>query len=138
MTEILSTTRSHDRPWQPIPDSVERILLDMEAHTLDPTFEDFGDFVDRSPEWEAKDTAKKYAGCTVIWGNFYDYSGVFEVITDDQTLIGRFTDAVARNKLKPEYKAAKLEIERRRREEKESMIKDQEQRIELSRIIYGH
>jgi hypothetical protein len=136
--DVLSKTRDPAAPYCYVADSVERILKDMSEHTLDPTFEDHGDFVDRNPEWDDPSIAKKYAGCTVIWGNFWDYSGVFNIITDDQSLIDRISEAVKNNKQRPEYAAARKEVERLRREERERMVKEHEKRVELARIIYGH
>lgn len=136
--DILSTTRDPAAPYRYIEDSVERILRDMLEHTLDPTFEYYGGFVDRNPEWDNPTAAKQYAGCTVIWGNFWDYSGAFNIVTDDQSIIDRLTEAVKSNKRRPEYAAAKKEVERLRREATERMVAEHEKRVELARIIYGH
>ena len=60
MTEILSTTRNSEAPWLECPDTIERIARDLAEHTLEPVFEEHGDFVDRSPEWLTKEAAEKY------------------------------------------------------------------------------
>ena len=74
----------------------------------------------------------------VCWRNFWEYSGAFNIVTDDQSIIDRITEAVKSNKRRPEYAAAKKEVERLRREATERMVAEHEKRVELARIIYGH
>lgn len=115
-----------DYPWMEIADNEENIMLDLEKYTLDPVFEYYGNFVNRSPEFVHPEGVQKYAGCTVIWGNFLNLSHVFRVITDDQALISRFADAIERNKATPEYQDARARmIDERKRimEERERLVK---------------
>ena len=77
------------------PDSeIQRIIDNCERYTLDPTFEDYGNFIDLNPGWLGS-AAKKYAGCVEIWGNFYDFSGVFRVITNDAAVISRLDPPIS-------------------------------------------
>ena len=106
MTEYLNTVTNPAAPWSSIPDTEENILHDLEQYTLDPVFEAYGNFVNRSPEWLDEAAAQKYAGCTIISGNFLTYSHAFNLVTDDDALISRLSAAIDRNKSTPEYKAA--------------------------------
>lgn len=112
MTEYLNTVSDAKRPWLAVPDSEENILRDLERYTLDPVFEDYGCFVDRSPEWISPEIAEKYKGCTEICGNFLTFSHAFRLVTDDAALISRLSAAIDRNRNTAEYQAAR---ERRQR-----------------------
>ena len=107
MTEYLNKVLSDTEPWKMIPDSEENIIRDLEAHTLDPVFELYGNFVNPAPEWLDEKVAAKYAGCASIFGNFLDWSHAFRLVTDDEALISRITEAVEKNKVRPEYQAAR-------------------------------
>lgn len=106
MTEYLNTVTNPAVPWSFIDDTEENILQDLAAHILDPAFELYGDFVNPSPEWLNPENAAKYAGCTMIFGNFLDYTHAFRLVTDDASLIARISSAVQRNKSRPEYQEA--------------------------------
>lgn len=110
MTEYLNTVTNPAAPWSFIDDTEENILQDLAAHTLDPTFELYGDFVNPSPEWLNPENAAKYAGCTMIFGNFLDYTHAFRLVTDDASLIARISSAVQRNKSRPEYQQARRKM----------------------------
>jgi hypothetical protein len=113
MTEFINTVVDPERPWSFIPDTVENIMHDLERYTLDPVFEDYGDFVNRSPEWLDETHAEKYKGCTVVSGNFLTYSHAFYLITDDEGIISQISAAVDRNKGTTEYQAARLRRQQR-------------------------
>lgn len=106
IVDILSTKPGS---WRREPDTIDRILQYLENYTLDPTFENYGNFVDSNPEWLAPEWARKYAGCTRFWGNFYSVSGVFDVITNDADVIRRLTTAIRRNQGSAAYASAKAE-----------------------------
>ena len=124
MTEILSTTRNPDSPWIEMQDTIERIARDLAEHTLDPVFEQYGDFCDRSPEWLTKAAAEKYAGCVRFWGNFLEYAGIFDVITSDKEFIAKLSELIARNKATTEYIAARRALEASRAEERARRIEE--------------
>lgn len=92
------------------PDTEERIIHYLNTHTLDPIFEDYGDFVDLNPKWLTPSMARQYGGCVHFLGNFYDVSGVFDVVTNDPRLFVRLLEAIRRNQKTAAYAAAKAEI----------------------------
>lgn len=137
MTEILSSTRNPDSPWSEMQDTLERIARDLAEHTLDPVFEQYGDFCDRHPEWLTKEAAEKYAGCVRFWGNFLEYSGAFDVITSDKEVIAKLSELIVRNKATPEYIAARRAFEASRAEERARRIEEWNNRVKLSEAING-
>lgn len=107
MIEYLNDVTDPERPWAFIPDTEGNILDHLARYTLDPTFEGYGDFVNRSPGWTNETAAKKYKGCALISGNFLTFSHAFRLVTDDEGLISRISEAINRNKATPEYQAAR-------------------------------
>jgi hypothetical protein len=98
------------------PDTVEQLLARLEAHTLDPIFELFGNFVFEPRKAkhlgndEYQDLGPAYPGqekVTRFWGNFYDVSEVFCIDTNEPELIAKLTKAIRSNQRTPAYKAAK-------------------------------
>lgn len=127
LTEYLNTVTDPRRPWASIPDSEENIIRHLEQYTLDPVFEDCGNFVNPNPEWLYPEAAKKYEGCTSIFGNFLTFSHAFRLVTNDPGLIQRITEAINRNKATPEYQTAKarmIEQRRREKERREQLIRE--------------
>lgn len=110
MTEYLNTVTNPAAPWSFIPDTEENILHDLERYTLDPVFEFYGNFINSSPECLSDEAASKYAGCTLISGNFRAFSHAFRLVTDDKDLISRISAAIDRNKATTEYQAARQEM----------------------------
>ena len=110
MTEYLNTVTNPAAPWSFIPDTEENILHDLARYALDPVFELYGNFINPAPEWLSQEAADKYAGCTIISGNFLDYSHAFSLVTDDPGLISRLSAAVAQNKATQEYQAARQKM----------------------------
>ena len=81
------------------PDPVEKLFEMLEREVLDPTFEKYGNFVDLDPI--GLNGKPLYpSGTTHFWGNFYTYSHVFDIASDDPKLVGpdataeQITDAV--------------------------------------------
>ena len=107
MTEILSTTRNPEAPWLECPDTIDRIAHDLVEHTLR------------------------------FWGNFLDYSGVFDIITSDKEIIAKLSELIARNKATPKYIAARRDLEASRAEERARRIEEWKNRIKLSEAING-
>lgn len=98
-------------------DTKENILADLERYTLDPVFEDYGNFV-YTPTWVNEKTAEEYKGLTAISGNFLTYSHAFRLLTDDKELIRELETAIRKNQETEEYKQAKVRLIKRREEEK--------------------
>ena len=48
MTEYRNKVFNPDAPWLIVDDTEENIMRDLERYTLDPVFERYGDFVNRS------------------------------------------------------------------------------------------
>lgn len=134
LTKYLNTVTDPLHPWASVPDSEENIINHLEQYTLDPVFEYCGNFVNPNPEWIYPEAAKKYNGCTLIFGNFLTFSHAFRIVTDDPDLIQRLTDAINRNKATPEYKAARERMIEQRIQQK----KRREQLIHKYGNYIGH
>ena len=111
MTLYENKVFDKDRPWMEIPDTEENILRDLDRYTLDPAFEMYGDFVNRTPEWLTEELQQTRAGHTMIFGNFLNCNHPFQVCTDDEGLIQRLEAAIDRNKATPEYQAARARMQ---------------------------
>lgn len=107
---ISGPTWRDPETWADAPDRLEKLLANLKQYPLDPTFEAYGDFVELNPEWIKPEAAKKYAGCTKFWGNFYGLSGVFDIITNNPRIIAKLIEAIRRNQATAEYAAAKKAI----------------------------
>lgn len=122
MTEYINEVVNPDKPGSFMKDTKENILHDLEHYTLDPVFEEYGNFVYK-PTWMNKEAEERYdKGCTIICGNFETYSHAFRVYTDDEELIKEFTEAIRKNQSTEEYKAAKKRLEERRQMEHEELV----------------
>ncbi|QSF43506.1 hypothetical protein [Paenibacillus tianjinensis] len=112
-TEILSNNARH---YGFIPDTIDTLIEKMNTYTLDPTFEEYGNFAtDFNPKmWT--DENKKYKGMTCFFGNFHSLSNVFRIYTNDPEVIDRLTQAIRSNQLTEAYRAARVEIEERKNE----------------------
>lgn len=106
--------------------NVNRLLELLPTRTLDPTFEEYGNFISADlfhPKWDADQaeyvddhTRPIYPdtpGMVRFFGNFYDYSAVFRIDTNDRALIDQLTAAIRANQQTPAYLAAKQAIEAR-------------------------
>src|SRR5690554_5495748 len=86
------------------PDSIQTLLQTLEQYPLDPTFEDYGNFIHPFVPTQWTEKNEQYRGCTSISGNFYSLSHSFSIITDDQALIELLTVAVQSNQSRTDYK----------------------------------
>lgn len=89
-TEIIS----NGSKWAgQAPDTVEQLLTVLATQPLDSTFEDYGNFITRSR-----------IGRTVSYfGNFRNVSHVFNIRTDDPSVIRRLSRAIRANQRRPDY-----------------------------------
>lgn len=117
MTIYQNKVTNPEKPWSFMEDTKENILKDLEEHTLDPVFEDYGNFV-YVPTWEDEEAKEKYKGLTAICGNFLTYSHAFRLLTDDKELIEELTTAIRKNQATEKYKQAKERLLERKAEEK--------------------
>lgn len=124
-------------PWTPKRDPLRELFRALETYTLDPTFEAYGDFISETkPEIVAILNDDKSAGLderrTVhVWGNFYDFSCVFSIYTDDDELIAKITSAVRTNKSTVAYKEARDE---RKQQKADQLKRERELRSRLAPI----
>lgn len=70
MLEIIANG-SNTYPYQK--STLSDLYRLLETYTLDPVFERYGEFVNRTPCWIDGETARKYSGASVIAGNFLSY-----------------------------------------------------------------
>lgn len=128
------------------PDSIDTLIDRLTNEVLDPTFEEYGDFCERAGDetveslnaggrcpshQEAVRIGDSIAGPALhFWGNFYSYSHVFSVVTDDPDLIARMTTAIRANKATVAYKEARdaRKDQRRQRLEQEAERQRQQDR----------
>lgn len=117
MTIYENQVINPEKPWSFIDDTKENILKDLAEYTLDPVFEEYGNFV-YMPTWCDKEAADKYKGLTAISGNFLTLSHAFRLLTDDKQLIKELTEAIRKNQKTEEYKQARVRLMERKTEEK--------------------
>ena len=117
MTIYQNQVTNPEKPWSFMDDTKENILNDLAEYTLDPVFEEYGNFV-YMPTWCDEESAKKYKDLTAISGNFLTLSHTFRVLTDDEELIKELTEAIRKNQETEEYKQAKVRLMERKSEEK--------------------
>ena len=92
----MTRIRSNGSKWAgERADPVGRLFVRLGVHTLDPMFEEYGNFRFKSPR-----------GSVRVWGNFFDVSAVFDVETDDPALGRRLLRAIRANQRTPAYRGA--------------------------------
>lgn len=106
------------------PDPIGALLGRLETHTLDPSFEEYGNFAsvahgaihhrgyDDNGEWTERweDTGPIYADAPYavnFFGNFFDLSGGFNIVTDDPEIVETLLAAIRTNQATPAYQRAK-------------------------------
>ena len=98
MLEIIANG-SNTYPYQK--STLSDLYRLLETYTLDPVFERYGEFVNRTPCWIDGETARKYSGASVIAGNFLSYSHAFYLITDQEELIRSLERLIEKNRASP-------------------------------------
>jgi len=91
------------------PDSIEELIQVLNKYSLDPTFEDYGNFIQLNPKWLKPEIAEKYQGCAKFFGNFSSISHVFNIITDEPEIIQVLTNAINKNIQTKEYQVLRSE-----------------------------
>lgn len=112
-THILSNDARH---YGFVPDTIDTLIEKLNTYSLDPTFENYGNFVTQFNPKRWTDDNEKYRGLTCFFGNFHTYSSVFRVYTNDPIVIDRLTQAIRSNQLTEAYEAAKIETEENKKE----------------------
>lgn len=59
MTIYKNQVINPEKPWSFMDDTKENILKDLAEYTLDPVFEEYGNFV-YAPTWSDEESAEKY------------------------------------------------------------------------------
>lgn len=99
---------------------LDALLGMLETHTLDPRFEAYGNFI--YPHRQCRSTRNpvtrervyedvgpmdpEHPGDVHVWGNFFDYSYAFSIITDEPEVVERLTTAIRANQATDRYRAA--------------------------------
>jgi hypothetical protein len=113
MTKIISNGNkwANTKPWMTAePETIEDLKEILKTQILDPTFEKCGNFINNNPQWLKNEAKELYKGCSVIFGNFMTYSHVFNIITDDKTLIAELQELINKNKNTLEYQQCKQQL----------------------------
>ncbi len=100
-------SREHDDNLQSPESAIESLFKMLVTYTLEPDFERYGGFIDVNPQL----VRGGYGDYTHIHGNFFDYSFVFNIETQDSDLVERFRDAIQVNMMTDKYIKAKRERE---------------------------
>ncbi len=96
----MATIHSNGSKWHgQEPDTLDELIGVLAQHTLDPSFEDYGNFVSDHD---------KQPGVTHLFGNFYGVSHVFR-IDGTQAELQPIIDAIRANQATPAYQAARRE-----------------------------
>lgn len=94
-------------------DAIDDLARVLATNTLDPVFEEYGDFIIRGESG--------VHGEVLFFGNFLDLSHVFNFYTSDPATIDRLSGLIDANKKTAKYLAAKADrTSDRAREEKET------------------
>lgn len=102
---------------------IAELLHMLATHTLDPVFEDYGNFFSvnpcvgvRNPDWNYSNNEPEWIdggrlySCDGVYrfsGNFYDCSHVFNIDTNDAETISALTAAIRKNQASENYRLAK-------------------------------
>lgn len=101
-------------------DNIEDLLKTLDEHPLDPRFKSF---ITKDPCIGVRgerggyvDGPRMYtANVTRFFGNFHTVSHVFQIDTNDPETIAALSSAIRKNMRQAEYRAAKEEINERKR-----------------------
>ena len=80
----------------------------LKKYTLDPRFEQYGNFIRKNPKFPKN--PGKYKGWYSCFGNFFDYSNAFSILTDDEKLAKQLRRLIRKNQRSEKYIKAKNEI----------------------------
>lgn len=116
-----------------IPDDLPKLLETLSDYPLDRTFEEYGNFVYDVDEIRGP-------GFIRFWGNFFSYSHVFSIDTDDPEVIKTLTTAIRKNQQRPDYLSQETPEQKRERrfgEEQSRQAARQEERERRARAVLG-
>lgn len=125
---MTTTIHSNGSKWLgQDPDSIDTLLDLLAREPLDPTFEQYGNFMHPGPD-----------GMTTFFGNFNQWSHVFRIDTDDPAVITALRRAIRTNQRRPSYRAAKRECtarEERRKAEVARECAERQRKAEIRRRV---
>ena len=106
MIEILS----NGSKWtgEP-PDPVDKLIEVLVKYPLDRTFELYGNFyINSSIDWVVDPkTGRKYyddfPNAVRFFGNFFNFSHVFDIVTDESDIITKLLAAIRTNQMREDY-----------------------------------
>ena len=105
----MTVIKMNGSVWGQAPlETLEQLYPLFEQYTLDPIYEWYGNFVNRTPVWQRAKEQQAYQGCTIISGQFLHYGHFFYIVTDDEKLIQRFECLVADNKRTQTYQNERM------------------------------
>jgi hypothetical protein len=109
--EFITEIKSNGSKWYgESPDTIDQLIDVLNKHALDPTFENYGNFINEYSPQQWTDSNKNLKGCISFFGNFYTLSHVFNIITNDPVVIDKLTKAIRANQATEAYKQAKIKI----------------------------
>ena len=129
---------------------IDALLERLSSATLCPTFERYGNFIqhplyhakpgDKPGEW-VDDTERpmypNHPGTHRFFGNFFDYSHVFNIDTDEPELIEVLTKAIRANQATAAYANAKAQVEEREAYWRNRAEQRRQKQIQEQQRIYG-
>ena len=136
-------------PWSDDRDTLAKLVGMLATETLDPLFEDYGNFCtpaeraiirhyNEDPRSAAFGALSEVASVH-FWGNFFSYSCVFSVYTDDPDVIETLKVAILANKATVAYKEARdvRKEEARQKLEREQEIQERHRKDRELNARYG-
>lgn len=93
--------------------TVDQLLATLDAYALDPSFEEYGNFIIADPR-RYTDGGRIHPdapGAVRFFGNFARLSCGFSVDTDEPETIERLTAAIRANQQRPDYRADRIRRE---------------------------
>jgi len=105
-------------------ENIDELIEKLKKYTLDPTFEQYGNFLMKNPKFPKNpQMTKEYKGWYSLFGNFYDYSNAFSVLFFDDKLARKIRRLIRKNQRSDSYIKAKNEIFESEKKLEEARIK---------------
>jgi hypothetical protein len=98
------------------PGSVNDLLVVLNNETLDPIFEQYGNFFSfvNKENWPENNIPKEYKDMKFqFFGNFFSISHVFNILTDNKSIAMKLEVAIRKNQKTLNYAKARKEIMQR-------------------------
>jgi hypothetical protein len=109
----MTTIQSNGSKWAGEElDSIEDLIEVLKTQTLNPIFEQYGDFAETDPRFYTSGELcyPDNPGTVHFFGNFYTVSHVFNIDTDDAETIATLRGLIAANKATAVYQQAVKEL----------------------------